>query len=58
MATCSPRAGWSGPRGAGWQHDGLYYVKRVTHRITRDDYTQSFTLTREGVGATTPVVPP
>ncbi|HEU4421776.1 MAG TPA: hypothetical protein VFR67_04450 [Pilimelia sp.] len=50
--------GLVGLRGAGWQHDGLYYVKQVTHRITREEYTQSFTLTREGVGATTPVVRP
>jgi hypothetical protein len=50
--------GLVGLRGAGWQHDGLYYVKRVTHQITREEYTQSFTLTREGVGATTPVVRP
>jgi len=50
--------GLVGLRGAGYQHDGLYYVKRVTHRISRGEYTQSFTLTREGVGATTPVVRP
>jgi phage protein D len=50
--------GLVGLRGAGWQHDGLYYVKRVTHRISRGEYTQSFTLTRDGVGATTPVVRP
>jgi hypothetical protein len=47
-----------GLRGAGFQHDGLYYVKRVTHTIQRGDYTQAFTLTREGVGATTAVVRP
>jgi hypothetical protein len=50
--------GLVGVRGAGWQHDGLFYVKQVTHRIARGEYTQSFTLTREGVGATTPVVRP
>jgi hypothetical protein len=50
--------GLVGLRGAGWQHDGLYYVKQVTHQISREDYTQSFTLTREGVGATLPVVRP
>jgi hypothetical protein len=50
--------GLVGLRGAGWQHDGLYYVQRVTHTITRGEYTQSFTLTRDGVGATTPVVRP
>jgi len=50
--------GLVGLRGAGWQHDGLYYVKQVTHAIARGEYTQSFTLAREGVGATTPVVRP
>jgi hypothetical protein len=50
--------GLVGLRGAGRQHDGLYYVKQVTHRIRPGDYTQSFTLTREGVGTTTPVVRP
>jgi hypothetical protein len=47
-----------GLRGAGSQHDGLYYVKRVTHTIQRGEYTQAFTLTREGLGATTAVVRP
>jgi hypothetical protein len=50
--------GLVGLRGAGFQHDGLYYVKRVTHTIQRGEYTQAFTLTREGVGATTAVVRP
>ena len=50
--------GLVGLRGAGFQHDGLYYVKRVSHRISRGEYTQSFTLTREGVGATVPAVQP
>jgi hypothetical protein len=45
-----------GVRGAGWQYDGLYHVQSVTHRLGRQDYTQSFVLTREGVGATVPVV--
>jgi hypothetical protein len=49
--------GLVGLRGAGWQHDGLYYIKRVTHTLTRGGYTQNFTLTREGVGSTVPVVP-
>jgi len=46
-------------RGAGWQHDGVYQVQRVTHEIevgTR--HTQHFTLSREGLGATAPVVRP
>jgi len=50
--------GLVGLRGAGLEHDGLYYVKRVTHSIQRGEYTQAFTLTREGAGATTAVVRP
>jgi hypothetical protein len=45
-----------GLRGAGFQHDGLYYVREVTHRIGRGSYGQGFKLAREGMGATTPVV--
>jgi hypothetical protein len=45
-----------GVRGAGWMFDGFYYVKQVTHRIKKGEYTQSFTLTREGFGAIAPVV--
>ncbi len=47
-----------GLRGAGLSHDGLYYVKAVTHRLGRGTYTQSFTLTRDGLGTTVPVVRP
>jgi hypothetical protein len=47
-----------GVRGAGYMHDGLYYVKRVAHNIRRGEYKQRFTLTREGYGSTTPVVMP
>jgi hypothetical protein len=50
--------GLVGLRGAGWRHDGLYSIKRVTHVLTRGRYTQDFTLTREGLGSTTPVVRP
>jgi hypothetical protein len=50
--------GLVGLRGAGQSHDGLYYVKRVTHKIARGSYRQSFTLTREGQGALLPVVRP
>lgn len=39
-------------RGAGRQHSGLYMVDRVTHRISRDDYTQSVGLWRNAVGLT------
>ncbi len=45
-----------GVRGAGFMNDGLYYVKRVTHNISLGEYTQSFTLSREGVGALSPEV--
>ena len=39
-------------RGAGETNDGKYYVKQVTHRIRRGEYKQSFSLEREGRGAT------
>lgn len=45
-------------RGAGYAHDGSYYVKSVTHSISKGQYKQSFTLTREGVGALSPTVIP
>jgi hypothetical protein len=44
-------------RGAGYKHSGLYYVKSVTHTVRIGEYKQEFTLTREGWGALTPVVP-
>jgi len=47
-----------GMRGVGFSFDGFYYVKSVTHNITRGDYKQSFTLTRDGSGALSPVVVP
>jgi hypothetical protein len=40
--------GLVGVRGAGLAYDGLYYVKSVTHDIKRGEYTQSFSLTRDG----------
>lgn len=39
-------------RGAGKTNDGKYYVQQVTHRIRRGEYKQSFSLAREGQGAT------
>lgn len=42
-----------GVRGVGKSYGGYYYVKQVTHRIKRGEYKQSFTLIREGQGATT-----
>lgn len=47
-----------GVRGVGHTYDGLYYVKSVTHNITRGSYKQSFSLSREGLGAISPVVIP
>jgi phage protein D len=46
-----------GVRGAGFSYDGLYYVRRVTHKIGFGRYSQRFELAREGLGSTTPVVP-
>lgn len=40
-----------GLRGVGQAHDGLYYVKSVTHKIRRGEYKQSFTIIREGLGS-------
>jgi len=50
--------GLVGLRGAGYSYDGFYYVKSVTHTIRAEQYKQRFTLTREGIGAITPVVIP
>lgn len=50
--------GLVGLRGVGSTYDGLYYVKSVTHQLRLGEYKQSFTLTREGVGTTTPMVIP
>jgi len=49
-----------GVRGAGDSFDGQFYVKSVTHTIDvkKGLYKQRFSLTREGVGATTPLVMP
>lgn len=43
--------GLVGLRGAGYNYDGKYYVKSVTHTIKKGEYSQRFSLTREGVGA-------
>lgn len=53
----APR-GIVGVRGAGFTYDGSYYVKDVTHSIRKGEYKQKFTLSREGVGALTPIVRP
>jgi hypothetical protein len=49
--------GLVGVRGAGTAFDGLYYVKSVTHNIKRGEYKQNFTLTRNGLISTVPMVP-
>lgn len=38
-------------RGVGWAHDGIWYVKSVTHTLGRGTWTQSFNLERSGTGA-------
>jgi hypothetical protein len=53
----SPR-GIVGLRGAGFTFDGLYYVKSVSHSISKGQFKQRFNLTREGTGAITPEVIP
>lgn len=40
-----------GLRGAGYSYDGYYIVIEVGHTINRKEYTQSFTLAREGTGS-------
>ncbi|MBA8956581.1 hypothetical protein ACFQU9_03300 [Actinomadura namibiensis] len=45
-----------GVRGAGWSHDGLWYVRRVVHELSAGSYQQRFTLCRDGYGSTIPVV--
>lgn len=47
-----------GVRGVGYAHDGTYYVQRVTHVIKKNEFTQRFTLNREGMEALTPMVIP
>ncbi|UCC61659.1 MAG: hypothetical protein JSV36_12730 [Anaerolineae bacterium] len=42
-----------GLRGAGYSYDGYYNVKSVAHTISRTEYTQTFTLAREGTGSLT-----
>ncbi len=55
--TLQPRS-LVGVRGVGYEYDGTYYVKRVTHVIKKNQFIQRFTLNREGTGALgTSVVP-
>jgi hypothetical protein len=47
-----------GLRGAGLTFDGFYYVKSVSHSISKGQYKQRFSLAREGTIALAPVVIP
>lgn len=46
-----------GVRGAGLAHDGLYYVRSVTHTLGRGSWKQSFQMSRDGLISNLPVVP-
>ncbi len=46
-----------GVRGAGVAFDGLYYVDSTTHTIKRGEYKQSFTLSRNELVSSVPVLP-
>jgi hypothetical protein len=46
-----------GVRGVGPAFDGLHYVDSVTHELSRGQYKQRFTLTRNALISNTPVVP-
>lgn len=50
--------GLVGLRGAGWAHDGLWYVRSVEHTWSRGSWTQAFTIARDGYGSTVPAVRP
>jgi Phage late control gene D protein (GPD). len=45
-----------GVRGGGTAFDGLYFVKSVKHHIKRGEYTQDFSLERNGLVSITPRV--
>jgi hypothetical protein len=46
-----------GVRGAGEAFDGLHYVSSVTSTLKRGEFTQSFSLARNGLLSTIPAVP-
>ncbi|MGM7667141.1 hypothetical protein [Microbacterium sp. A93] len=56
-AVLRPR-GLVGVRGAGWAHDGYWYVRGVEHHLAPGSWTQDFTLARDGHGSTVPAVRP
>lgn len=41
-----------GMRGAGWVHDGIWYVRSVEHTLAQGTWTQAFVLARDGIGST------
>ncbi|WP_104181692.1 hypothetical protein [Arthrobacter sp. B0490] len=47
-----------GVRGTGPAYDGLYYVKSVTHNLKPGEYTQNFSLSRNGLVPLVPMVVP
>jgi hypothetical protein len=47
-----------GVRGVGPAFDGLHYVTKVKHKIKRGSYKQDFSLSRNGLLSTVPVVVP
>lgn len=47
-----------GVRGAGLAHDGLWYVRQVTHTLGRGSWKQAFQLARDGLLPNVPVVRP
>lgn len=47
-----------GVRGVGATYSGNWFVRRVTHTIADGDYSQRFTISREGTGALLPMVVP
>jgi len=47
-----------GVRGAGLAHDGLWYVRQVTHSLGRGSWKQNFQLARDGLIANVPMVRP
>ena len=47
-----------GVRGAGLAHDGLWYVRQVTHTLGRGSWKQSFQLARDGMLPNVPAVAP
>lgn len=46
-----------GVRGGGHAYDGVYYVDRVTHSMSRGEYTQSFSLVRNALVSNLPRIP-